>query len=119
MQRQDAGLRRIATADRQRLALQVGNRVDAGVGANDDPCPEIAVRVAHAERPRRFVGPLPHANVRQRRVPRDIDVPFEQRFDLPFVIREEHEVHWRAFTLEMVAYAFPNRDDFGVVGDGA
>ena len=67
-------------------------RADPGVRAHDDLAAEVAVAVAHAEREGRPVRALAHAHVRERRVPRDVDVAGEQGLDLPLVVAEEGEV---------------------------
>ena len=53
------------------------------------------------------------------RIPGDIDVTFQQFFNLTFVIREQREIHRHVLFLKVFADAFPDRHDLGIVGDGA
>ena len=55
----------------------------------------------------------------QRRIPRDIDVAFQQFFHLTFVIREQREIHRHTLLLEVFADAFPDGYDLRIVGDRA
>jgi hypothetical protein len=118
VERQDARLRRVAAAHGQRLAREIGDRLDAAVLAHDHLGVEVAVAVAHPERQRPAVGAAAHAHVRERRVPGDVHVAGEERLDLTLVVREEREVHRDALEPEVLADALPDGDDLGVVGDG-
>src|SRR5512138_2716639 len=76
---------------------------------------EVAIGIAHAERKAFPAGTLLHADVRERRIPRDIDVTREKLINLPLVIREEREIERHALLLKIVANTLPDRDDLRVI----
>ena len=124
-QRQQRGLRRVDRADADGLA-RAGRRRSrmATVGAHDDHRGQVAIGVAHGQRPARWRPRAsrqpPGAHPGQRRVPRHVDAAGEQVLDLALVVastaRSRTAKPWRG---EPVAEAVPDRDDLGVVGDGA
>jgi hypothetical protein len=119
VQREDAGLCRVAASHRQGLAGEVGERADLGIAAHDQLGVEIAVAVPHAERERASSAALAHAHVAERSVPGDVHVSREQLLDLPLVVGEEREVEVDACVAKVVPDAFPDGDHLGVVRDRA
>src|SRR5262245_33256694 len=117
MARQNASLRRIAASDAEPLAGQIVEPADASILTDDELGGEIAIGVAHAERERLATRALFDAHVRERRVPGDVDVPRDELFDLPLVVREQREIERHALLAKIIANALPDRDDLRIVRD--
>ena len=113
--------RRLRGVDRTRrdaTPLQLLDRLDVGVGADDDHRGQVAVGVAHGQRLDRASG-VPAdalgADPRQRRVPRDVDAPGGELFDLALVVRVQDVVEREVAVREPAPEPVPDRDDLRVV----
>ncbi len=101
---------------------QLGDVGDVAVAAHEHDRREVLVGVAHRHGPRRPAGGVgeatgPHPG--QRRVPRDVDAPGEVGLGLGLVAGVQHVVEGEGRWLEPGLEPLPDRDDLGVVGDGA
>ncbi len=119
VQRQHARLGGVARADGERLGREVGEGADARVPSHDDLGMEVAVAVAHGEREGAAVRPPLDADVRERGVPRHVDVAGQERLDLALVVREQREVHRHPVLGEVLADALPDRHHLRIVGHRA
>jgi len=121
-QRYERGLGRISGSYGHSPAFQIRNRSNITVSAGDYDRGQIAIGVAHTDRFRAAARCPRNAlclEPRQRRVPRDVDLPGEKSLHLAFVVRVQHVVERKAAFFEIGKKAVPDRDDFRIVGDSA
>jgi len=115
----DARLSGITRSDGERLAVQIRQFFHYDLATNQNLRARIPIPIAHRDTDHFAVGASFGADVREARVPRDVDVPVQEGLELPLVIGEQREVDDQAVALEMLAHSFPKRDDLRVVRDGS
>ena len=122
VQRDQRGLRGVSRTDGHSLPLEGGDRLDAPTRSHQDDGAKVAVAVAHANGFRATAETgcgLLRLDPGERRVPRDVHVSQELRFDLPLVVRVEDIVEGQTVAPEVLLESIPNRDDFLVVRYGS
>jgi hypothetical protein len=115
MERQQRRLRRIRRAHAERLAAQVLHGLRVRVARHDDARHAIAVGIAHRHGAALAVGAPLRVEPGERRVPRDVDVPGEQRVHLQLVVGVEHAIDRAAVLGEELLDRLPDGRDLGVV----
>src|SRR3954471_15259897 len=78
----------------------------------------VTVGIAHSDGTAPAVAEPLCVHPRERRVPRDVDMPLQQRFDLQLVVRVEDVVHRVAFVFKEIFNDVPDDYYLRVVNDG-
>src|SRR5213594_193092 len=102
-----------------RRACRRPDRSDAGVRSCNENRREFNVGVAHCQDFATSAAPAMHPDICKIRIPRNVDRPAEKRFNLGFVIREQHVVTWDPARSEKIIDHFPDRHDLRIISDRA
>src|SRR5262249_32296012 len=89
-----------------------------GAGGDDMAGP-VAVDVAHGNGAAPSPGAALHVDPGQRRIPSNVDMAFEQRGNLSFVIAEKHVVDRAIVSVKELLQEVPHDGDLGLVDHGA
>jgi hypothetical protein len=116
----------IPAAERERAAAQIGERLHRATTHGQNLRHPADIRVAHCDRSAGARTPSVGLNEGEIRVPRDVDTrrPIarlcQQGRDLRLVALEQNDFDRELCILDEVApHPLPDRDDLGIVGDGA
>src|SRR5215469_11812453 len=118
-QRKERGLWGIHRANGHSSSLEICYSLDRSTFSYHDNGSEITVGISHSNGPRfqaPSLGETTSAYPGERRIPRDVNVSIEKRFDLVLIVRVQHVVHLKSLTCKINFESRPDRYDLGIVG---
>ena len=117
--RQNCRLSGIPAAECHTFTFEIQNRSDVRVRSRNENCREFHVGIAHREHFTASARSTMDADVREVGIPGNVNDFIEKRFNLSFVIREQHVVARNSARSEKIIDHFPDRHDLRIISDRA
>src|SRR5258708_33737300 len=111
---------RIYRANGNDSSLEICHCLDRPICSHHHNRSQIAVGISHNKSvglQSLGFGETTSTHPGQRRIPCHVNVSVDERFDLALIVRVQHVVHPESLTCKIGFEPFPDRHDFGTVGD--